>query len=97
MPCALVAGIVIGPVNPFMVTIRHERSPTELRGRVFASYSAIAMAAQPLGMLAAGSSIEQFGLHPTLIGLATAAQLLGITLFFIPAFRGLNTVQPRPV
>jgi len=46
-----------------MVTIRHERSPAELRGRVFSSFSAIAMVAQPLGMVAVGAAIEQLGFH----------------------------------
>jgi MFS family permease len=96
VPCAAIAGLAMGPINPFMVTIRHERSPAELRGRVFASYSAIAMAAQPLGMLVAGSAIERVGLHAALIVFSVSAQLLGFGLFFIPAFRHLD--QPsRPI
>jgi hypothetical protein len=63
---------------------------------VFASYSAIAMAAQPLGMLVAGSAIERVGLHAALIVFSVSAQLLGFGLFFIPAFRHLD--QPsRPI
>jgi MFS family permease len=97
VPGAVLAGIAIGPINPLMVTIRHERSPAELRGRVFASYSAIAMVAQPLGMVAVGGAIEEFGLHPTLLVIAVSAQLLGISLFFIPAFRDLDPAHPQPV
>ncbi len=91
VPGAVLAGMALGPINPLMVTIRHERSPAELRGRVFASYSALAMIAQPFGMLITGSLIERAGLQPTLIALGLCAQLLGISLFFIPAFRRLET------
>jgi MFS family permease len=94
---AVLAGMAIGPINPFMVTIRHERSPAALRGRVFASYSAIAMVAQPLGMLVIGNAIEHVGLHPTLMTLAISAQILGIALFFIPAFCDLDPARPQPV
>lgn len=94
MPMAVVAGLVVGPINPFMVTIRHERSPAALRGRVFASYSAIALAVQPLGMLTVGNALERFGLQPTLVTLGIASQLLGIALFFVPAFRHLD-LPPR--
>ena len=57
----VVAGLVAGPLNPLMVTVRHERSPLELRGRVFSTYSAIAMAAQPVGVLVAGQLIDGIG------------------------------------
>jgi len=100
-----VTGIVIGPINPLMVTIRHERSPAALRGRVFASYSAIAMAAQPLGMVVAGTMIDGVGFSPTVLLFAAAQQLLAVGMVFVPAFRELeagddaglpeaNTVSP---
>lgn len=94
-----VSGIVTGPINPIMVTIRHERSPAELRGRVFSSYSAIALAAQPLGMLAAGSLIEGVGFSPTVLAFALAQQLLALGMVFVPAFRELEpiAVASRPV
>ena len=86
----VVTSLVSGPLNPLMVTIRHERSPAELRGRVFASFSAIAMVAQPLGMVAVGAAIEQLGFQPTLLILAVLAQLLGFSCLFVPAFRHLD-------
>jgi len=90
LPVMVVTSLVSGPLNPMMVTIRHERSPAELRGRVFASFSAIAMVAQPLGMVAIGAAIEQLGFQPTLLILAILAQMLGFSCLFVPAFRHLD-------
>lgn len=85
-----VAGFVSGPLNPLMVTIRHERIPPDMRGRVFATYSAIAMAAQPLGMLAAGNLIEGAGFRPTVLLFAACLQALALAMLFVPAFRELE-------
>ncbi len=73
-----------------MVTIRHERSPAELRGRVFASYAAVAVAAQPLGLVSAGFLIEGAGFTPTVLALAACQQVLAVGIVFIPAFRQLE-------
>ncbi len=91
----VVTGVVTGPINPLMVTVRHERSPAELRGRVFASYSAIALAAQPLGMVLAGSLIEGVGFTPTILLFALAQQALAVGMIFVPAFRSLEEPAPE--
>jgi len=85
-----VSFIALGPTNPLMVTIRHERAPIELRGRVFSSYSAIAMSAGPIGVLLGGYFTEHAGLRPTVLALAAAGQLLAIVMFFVPAFHRLD-------
>ena len=85
-----VSYIAMGPINPLMVTVRHERAPHELRGRVFASYSAIAMSAGPIGMLVGGYFVEEAGLRPTVLALAIAGQLLALAMIFIPAFSRLG-------
>lgn len=92
-----IAGMVMGPINPLMVTIRHERSPGYLRGRVFSTYSAIAMAVQPLGILITGYLIESFGLRPTVLLIAAGLQALALAMLFIPAFRAMEppTVAAR--
>ena len=87
----LVAGFAAGPLNPLMVTIRHERSPAALRGRVFSTYSAIAMAAQPVGILVAGTLVDGIGFSPTVLTLALISQSLGVIAIVIPAFRELDT------
>ncbi len=85
-----VAGLVTGPTNPLMVTIRHERSPAHLRGRVFSTYSAIAMAVQPLGIAASGYLIEGVGLRLTVLLIAIGLQALAIVMLFIPAFHDME-------
>lgn len=91
----ITAGIVVGavasgPLNPLLVTVRHERIPAELRGRVFSTFSAISQVAAPMGMLAAGFAIERFGLRGTIAGIAIASQLIAVGMIFVPAFRRLD-------
>jgi MFS family permease len=86
-------GIVVGPINPLMVTIRHERSPEHLRGRVFSTYSAVAGAAAPLGILLLGVSTEQIGFQPTIVAVAVCGQLIGVLALLIPAFRQMDALR----
>jgi hypothetical protein len=79
-----------GPSNPLAVTVRQERSPPELRGRVFSTFASIAMASTPLGIALAGFSIERVGFDPTIFALAVAYQVVAIGMFFIPAFHDLD-------
>jgi MFS family permease len=79
-----------GPVNALMVTIRHERIPPDLRGRVFSTFSAITAVVSPLGILIAGYTIEGFGVNATVVGMAVAMHLLALALLFVPAFREMD-------
>lgn len=95
----VIGAFVSGPINAMMVTIRHERIPEGLRGRVFSTYSAIAMAAAPVGILLTGYAIETIGLRATIITLAAGLQLVGVAMFVIPAFREMDATrngQPEP-
>jgi MFS family permease len=82
-----ITGLVMGPINPIMVTLRHERSPAEVRGRVFSTYSAIAMSTSPIGILTAGWMIEGIGFDPTVLVFALIGQAIGIATLVIPGFR----------
>lgn len=83
-------GFIGGPLNPLSVTVRHERIPAELRGRVFATFSALALAIAPLGVVATGFLIERWGFSPTVLTLAAGAQLTGVGMLFVPALRKLD-------
>jgi MFS family permease len=85
-----VTGFVAGPVNPLLVTVRHERIPLELRGRVFATFSAIAQVAQPLGMAVGGLAIDALGFVPTVMVLVVATLAVALSLLFIPVLRELD-------
>ncbi len=90
-------GVVGGPTNPLLVTIRHERIPKELRGRVFSTFSAIAQVAAPLGVLCAGGLVEAIGLRTTVLILAVCAQTVGFAMFFVPAFHAMGASAPLAV
>jgi MFS family permease len=62
-----VVGLSSGMVNPLLMTILQERTPAELRGRVFGAVFAFAQLAAPAGMLLAGWSLETFGLATVFI------------------------------
>ncbi len=85
-----ISGIVGGPINPLLVTIRHERIPTQLRGRIFSTFSAIAQVATPLGIVLAGFFIDGIGLGPTILMVALCAQIVGVAMLFVPAFHEMN-------
>jgi MFS family permease len=89
----LASGIVGGPLNPLSVTVRQERIPAELRGRVFSTFSAIAMVSAPFGIALAGLLIEQRGLPWTLLIWAGCYTIVSVGMLFVPALRELD-VQP---
>ena len=91
-----VTGFFTGPINPLMVTIRHEHIPPELRGRVFSTYSAVASGAQPLGLLLGGLAVQGTGVRATALIFALAAQAVGIGMFFVPALRAMRTPPSTP-
>ena len=96
MVVAALSGFTGGPLNPLLVTVRHERIPEELRGRVFGTFSAISQVAAPLGLLLTGFGIEYFSLSPTLTVMAVIYLVVGLAMFFVPAFRELDATKPMP-
>jgi MFS family permease len=90
----VVTAFVSGPLNTLLVTVRHERIPEVLRGRVFAASSAIAGVAQPIGMLLGGWLAERFGVREAIFVMAVFLQLLGVWVLFSPRTRELD--QPAP-
>ena len=83
-----------GPLNPLGVTIRHERTPPELRGRVFGTFSALATAGGPFGILAGGVALGEFGLRPVLLALGAAYLAVGAGLLLVPALREMDRPAP---
>jgi predicted MFS family arabinose efflux permease len=90
MGALFIAGVMGGPLNPLLVTIRHERVPLALRGRVFGTFSAISMAATPLGIVLAGYLIEATSWHATVLALAVCYQAVGIGMLFVRAFHDMK-------
>jgi MFS family permease len=86
----LLTGFLGGPVNPLSVTVRQERIPLALRGRVFSSFSAIAMMSSPFGIALAGGAIERSGLLPTVFALACCYTCASVGMFFVPALHQMD-------
>jgi predicted MFS family arabinose efflux permease len=83
-------GVVGGGLNPMLITVRHQRIPPDMRGRVFSTFSAIASGAQPLGMALGGAAVDAIGLGPTVLLLGACSQLVSVGLLFVPALRELD-------
>jgi MFS family permease len=93
----LIAGSVLsGSINPLLVTVRHERIPSELRGRVFSTFSAIAYVAQPLGTALGGVAVDRLGFVPTVTVLGLGLALLALTLLLVPVLREMDLTKRAP-
>jgi MFS family permease len=89
----LVMGLIAGPINPILMSIRQERVPSRYRARVFGSLTAIAFIAIPLGQLAGGYVIEWVGVRPFFAGVSFIYIAVVVSFFFTPA---LHEMDERP-
>jgi MFS family permease len=72
---------------PIEALIRQERTPPELRARVFATFMAALTIAAPIGVIVAGFLVEAMGLRPGMLTLATVNAVLAVA-FALPVSRG---------
>lgn len=82
-----------GPLNPMSLTIRHERTPPPLRGRLFSTFSAVATMSVPLGLAATGILVGAIGLHRSVWILAGLSTMLALTVIATPMFRHMDARQ----
>jgi MFS family permease len=54
-------GVAAGPINPVAALVIQHRTPEVMRGRVIGSYTSLAVAAGPLGLLAIGPVVDGGG------------------------------------
>jgi MFS family permease len=87
-------GLLAGAVNPMLSTVRFERIPPELHGRVFGAVSALMMITAPIGILTAGFVVDRWGLAVAFGALAVAHG--AITLGQL-ASRALRLMSLAPV
>lgn len=95
----LVVGIAVGPIDPLLNTIYQERTPQEIRGRVFGLIDATAFIAVAPGRLFAGYMIERFGVALALAIVGTGYVLMVLGMFLNPALRDMSrtgAVSPSP-
>ncbi len=87
---SLLAGLLSGPINPLLVNVRLERIPPALRGRVFATFSGLAGAATPLGMVLAGWLLEFTGIQTGLVVFAVVATGFTLALWLTRPLHEMN-------
>jgi MFS family permease len=83
-------GAAEGFSTPLASTIRYERVPLDLRGRVFGMLTPLTGLSGPLGRLFPTVIIAGIGLTPTIAVLAMLTTLGALSLFTIPAFHRLD-------
>lgn len=81
--CALM-GSGVGPCGPLIMTSLAERTPVELRGRIFGLYNAGAYGGIPLGVLLIGQTMEYASVETALLVLAGGFVLLTGALLRLP-------------
>jgi MFS family permease len=86
--------VITGPINALLVTVRHERIPERLRGRVFAASSAIANVASPIGMVVGGVIAQRLSVRDAIVIYAVIAQLIGILILLSRRMRELDLPSP---
>ena len=92
LPILVIAGFFLGlswgPFNPLVSTLIQQRVPADQQGRVFGVQTAVFYAAPPLGMVAAGLSVETYGVSTTYIVLAA---ILTVTAIFALLTKSLRS------
>ena len=91
---ALVAGVVTGPINPVCSLIIQTRTPERLRGRVIGSYTALSLAAGPLGLLAVGPLVDAFGPAVGFVVIGVGCLLAAAVAVLARGLRGLGRPDP---
>ncbi len=93
LPVLVLSGLAAGALNPMMSTAMYGQVPDGMRARVFGATTAGVAAAMPVGALAGGFAVEQFGLLPTLAVCGLLYAMLGASPFLIRAFSGLTAAR----
>lgn len=91
----LLFGASQGLETPLTSTVRYERVPIDMRGRVFGMLTPITGLSGPLGQLLPTVLIGFIGLSPSIGVLATLTTVGALSLFTIPAFHRLD--RPVPI
>jgi MFS family permease len=91
-----IGGFFDGPINPLLVTVRLERIPIEMRGRVFAATSAFAQLFPPMTIGLAGLMIERVGLRETMVFFASGSLISGVLMAIHPIWKRLDESAPAP-
>ena len=88
-----VAGLLLAPINPLVISVIQRRTPEALLGRVIGAVIASTSVLAPLGMLTAGVTLEAFGVGATLVAVAVGLMVVGVRLMLNPVFAELDVPE----
>jgi len=83
-------GLAVGMVNPLTNTIRQERVPPALLGRVQGIVTALSFAFIPLGRAVAAVLIDPLGVSALFLGIGVLFAVATVVMLALPAFRHLS-------
>jgi MFS family permease len=83
-------GLIAGPNGPLIPTLLQERTPAELRARVFAASSVLSLGASPIGVLLVGLGLERIGVQTTLTAVSIVIGLNIVGVMFDGRWREPN-------
>jgi len=86
-------GLVWGPFNPHFSTLVQRRIRPEEQGRVYGVQLAGCYAAPPIGMVAAGISVDALGVAVTYLALGLLLAACAIPIDFLRSIRDLDSAQ----
>ena len=75
------------------MTLFQERTPADLRGRVFGTLTALSLAGMPLGFLAGGYLVDALGVTETIVAIATTYAVATVCLLLTPSPREMDAVR----
>lgn len=84
------AGLMIGSINPILLTVEQEIVPVEMRARVFGALSAGVCIGMPLGGLLAGYLVGGIGLISSLLVFGGVYFLSTSSLLINPALKAMD-------
>lgn len=87
-------GLLAGPLNPILMSIRQERVPIAYRARVFGTLTTLSFIAIPLGQLLGGYVVEWIGVQMSLMIVAVSYSGVVLTFLVNPVLREMDE-RPR--
>jgi MFS family permease len=91
---ALAGGATYGPFSPLVSTVVGERTPEEVRGRVFGVLTAVTSAVPPFGVLAVGVGLQALGVRPIMVVTSLCFLGLALAIAMSRSLGGLTAQQP---
>ncbi len=88
-----IGGAMFGIIGPLIFTVYQERTPAELRGRVFGTLSGLQELGVPVGVVLAGFAIQVFSIRATLAAVAILSLAMPLALVIAPSFRPMDQVS----